>query len=257
MSAKQLIAVRKPKMDIFVFNAQELDALAGRYQDGYNSALPYPHLVIDDFLPADAAARLLAVFPSADDPPWLDWRVRDTVHQPLKQGIGHASRLASAHPFVKNMMFAFNSSPMILFLEALTGIRGLIPDPHLSGGGLHQSLPGGKLSIHADFNYLESVGLYRRINLLLYLNKDWKDDYGGHLELWDHQMSHWVKRILPAFNRCVIFNTSYSSYHGHPDPLACPPNTTRKSIAFCYYARNSHEGESAVRATSWQARPTD
>src|SRR5437870_3837368 len=141
--------------EIFVFKARQLLKLAERHRSAYSSNPPYPHALIDNFLPQRAAERLVAVFPKPDDHVWLDWRKRDTIHQPRKQGIGHAERLEGANPFLHNMLFAFNSSPMIRFLERLTGIEGLIPDPHLTGGGLQQILPQGRLAIHADFNYLE------------------------------------------------------------------------------------------------------
>jgi hypothetical protein len=243
---------RERKQDIFVFNADELAQRAGSLVREYRSALPYPHVVIDHFLPAWVGDRLVSVFPVPDDPLWLDWTKRDVLHQPGKQGIGHARQLEGADPFIHNVLFAFNSYPMIRFLETLTGIVGLVPDPSYVGGGLHQILPGGTLAVHADFNYLEHVGLYRRLNLLLYLNKGWKESYGGHLEMWDASMSRCVKRILPIFNRCVIFNTLDTAHHGHPEPLACPREKTRKSLALYYYSRESFAGAAERHGVLWQ-----
>lgn len=241
--------------EIFVFKNAHLLKLAHQHSSTYSTTPPYPHALIDGFLPDLVAERLAAVFPKPDDVVWLNWRERDIIHQPLKQGIGQAERLESVHPFVHNVIFAFNSYPMIRFLERLTGIEGLIPDPHLSGGGLHQILPGGSLAIHADFNYLEKLKLYRRVNLLLFLNKNWREAYGGHLEMWDESMRQRVKRILPLFNRCVIFNTSRTSYHGHPQPLDCPSEVTRKSLAFYYYTRDSATDDSQPHSTLWQNLP--
>lgn len=239
----------------FVFDDAALQAVAQRHAAGYNSADPFPHAVIDDFLPTAAAQQLLDVFPATDSPIWFDWQTRDVVNQPKKQGIGHASRLEGADPFIHQMMLAFNSYPFIHFLETLTGIDGLIPDPHLHGGGLHQILPGGILKVHADFNYLEKLKLYRRINVLLYLNQNWREEYGGAIELWDKTMSHAVQKVLPLFNRCVIFNTDTHSYHGHPDPLACPEGSTRKSVAFYYYTVERRESDNEHHSTLWQERP--
>ena len=237
--------------EIFVFEASRLLKLAKQHRSTYATNTPYPHAIIEDFLPHRVAERLLAVFPKSNDSAWLDWRKRDGVHQPRKQGIGDAERLENVHPFIHNVIFAFNSSSMIRFLETLTGIDGLIPDPHVIGGGLHQILPLGKLSIHADFNYLDRLKLYRRLNVLLYLNEDWDEAYGGHLEMWDASMDRCVKRIAPIFNRCVIFSTSRMSFHGHPQPLNCPPDVTRKSMAFYYYTRDS--GDDGERhETLWQ-----
>ncbi|HEV3383297.1 MAG TPA: 2OG-Fe(II) oxygenase [Gemmata sp.] len=132
-----------------------------------------------------------------------------------------------------------------------------MPDPHYEGGGLHQIEPGGFLKIHADFNYHTRLRLDRRINLIVYLNKDWQEDYNGHLELWDRNMTHCVHKILPAYNRCVVFSTTDWSYHGHPEKLTWPAGRTRKSLALYYYTNGRPEEEkSDAHGTLWQERPT-
>ena len=149
-----------------------------------------------------------------------------------------------------------NSSAFTKFLENLTGIEGLIPDPHFRGGGLHQVERGGYLDIHCDFNVYEKLNLDRRLNVLIYLNKDWKKEYGGDLELWDKNMTKAVARISPIFNRFVVFATDDYSYHGHPDPLKCPEDKTRKSLALYYYTNGRPSDEvSESHTTLFQHRP--
>jgi hypothetical protein len=154
------------------------------------------------------------------------------------------------------LLYELNSSMLVGFLEQLTGIEGLIPDPYFWGGGLHQITRGGYLKVHADFNRYSKLRLDRRLNLLLYLNRDWKEEYGGHLELWNEQMTTCERKILPIFNRCVVFSTTDYSYHGHPDPLNCPEQQTRKSLALYYYTNGRlEEGVSPVHTTLFQRRP--
>lgn len=142
------------------------------------------------------------------------------------------------------------------FLEQLTGIQGLVPDPHFIGGGLHQIPRGAKLGIHADFNRYARLKLDRRINALFFLNRDWDPAWGGQLELWDREMKECRRRVDPIFNRLVVFNTTSDSYHGHPDPLACPEHVTRKSIAFYYYSNGRPLRERRIaHSTLWQRRP--
>ena len=130
------------------------------------------------------------------------------------------------------------------FIQLLTGINEtLLGDPYFVGGGLHQIKRGGCLKIHADFNKHELTGLDRRVNILIYLNKNWKNDYGGHLELWDRDMKLCVKRILPEFNTVVIFNTTNYTYHGHPDSLNCPEGMSRKSLALYYFSNGRPQTE--------------
>lgn len=236
----------------FSFDTKQLESLAIARHEQYTITKPFPHAVFDNFLTEQQANYILKDFPKPDSPIWLDWRQRDTLHQPKKQGIGHAQRLEGVSPYILSVLAAFNSYPFLNFLEKLTGINKLLPDPYFHGGGLHQILSGGKLAVHTDFNQLDAINLYRRINVLLYLNKDWKEDYNGALELWDQQMTQCEASVMPIFNRLVVFNTNKTSFHGHPKPLNTPDNITRKSIALYYYTALPNRDESYDGITDWQ-----
>lgn len=144
--------------------------------------------------------------------------------------------------FTQGFIDYLNSRPFLDFLTALTGIENLIPDPYLIGGGIHKIRRGGELGLHADFSYHQNTRLDRRINVLIYLNNDWKEEYGGHFELWNQDRTKCVKRILPIFNRMAIFSTTSTSFRGHPDPLTCPPDRQRTSIAMYYYTNGRNDG---------------
>jgi len=151
-------------------------------------------------------------FPNTSSTVWLDWEKRDTVHQPKKQGIGHASRLNDVSPRPLNFLYTFISYLFLNFLEKLTGIKKLLPDLYFHGGGLHQILSGGKLSLHTDFNDLKKLNLYRRINVLFYLNKDWKAEYNGNLELWCKDCQECIKSISPTFNKLVVLTQTKNRF---------------------------------------------
>lgn len=214
---------------MFFFDPRKLLESADRFHADYLNATPFPHIVLDQFFPEETLNPIYAEFLSPQEGQWTKRYHENSQKLELtdETQMGEATR---------HFLAQLNSSAFLIFLERLTGITGLIPDPHFSGGGLHQIERGGFLNIHADFNYLQRLGLYRRLNLLLYLNKDWKEEYGGHLELWSRDMSRCEKRLLPVFNRCVIFNTTDRSFHGHPEPVACPEGMTRKSLALYYYS---------------------
>jgi len=192
------------------------------------------------------------MFPKPSSEVWLDWTKRDTVHQPKKQGIGHASRLKGVDPDLLNLLNAFNSYPFLNFLKKLTGIDKLLPDPYFHGGGFHQILNGGKLAVHTDFNDLKKLDIYRRINVLFYLNKNWKDSYNGNLELWSSGCQERVKSISPTFNKLVVFDTDKESFHGHPTPLNTSDNIIRKSIALYYYTAQPVNESKYDGNTDWQ-----
>ena len=236
----------------FTFRIASLEPIAKRLSMEYRNADPFPHVVIDDFLDARVADKVLKVFPEKDSSIWLDWHKRDTIHQPKKLGIGHARRLMDVSPYLQNILDAFNSYPFLSFLENLTGIRKLLPDPYFHGGGIHQILNGGRLDIHTDFNELSELDLFRRINVLFYLNKNWKSEYKGNLELWDTRMAECRKEVQPIFNRLVIFNTDKFSFHGHPKPLNTPEHITRKSLALYYYTAKPVPYHRYDRITDWQ-----
>ncbi len=227
-------------------------AIGQQQMDDYAFAEPFCHAVIEDFLPEALAENILKHFPA-------DQKAHDKIYQ---KGYGGQFKRqvqpADCDEFTRCVFAFFNSSAMLRFLEGITNIQGLLPDPYFAGGGFHEISTGGLLGIHADFRVNEGLQLIRRVNVLIYFNKNWQDSYGGKLELWDKAMTHKVKEIAPLFNRCVIFNTDADSFHGHPDPLTTPPGITRKSIALYYYTAvpvANDSGES--RHTLYVARPND
>jgi 2OG-Fe(II) oxygenase superfamily len=228
---------------------QKLQALAKEKAEEYKNNKPFPHIYFDDFLPLEAAEAALRDFP---EPKQITWSEFNNPNE-KKLAFDVVEKLP---PIVRDVLYFLNSRPMIEFLEVLTGIQGVIPDPYFVGGGLHQIKRGGKLGVHADFNYHTKYKLDRRINLLIYMNKGWKEEYGGHFELWNQDMSRAEKKVLPLFNRCAIFSTTNFSYHGHPTPLSCPPDRTRKSIATYYYSNGRPEEEvTEVHSTLFQETP--
>ena len=229
--------------------ADHLLKLAQANAERYATAGPFPHIYFDNFLPTAVAEAALHDFP---EPKQAKWSEFDSPNE-KKLAFDIVERLPSA---VRDVLYFLNSRPMLEFLEILTGIKGVIPDPYFVGGGLHQIKPGGKLAVHADFNHHVRLNLERRINVLVYLNKDWKEEYGGHFELWNKDMTQAEQKILPVFNRCAIFSTTSTSYHGHPDPLMCPPDRTRKSIATYYYSNGRPEEEARdAHSTLFVRRP--
>jgi Rps23 Pro-64 3,4-dihydroxylase Tpa1-like proline 4-hydroxylase len=232
--------------------AAQLETLAKARAEEYKANTPYPHVYCDDFLPSEVAEAALRHFP---EPKEADWHASTDVNQRKKLAFDVVEKLPTS---IRDVLYFLNSRPMIKFLETLTGIQGVLPDPYYTGGGLHQIRPGGLVEVHADFSYHKTLRLDRRINVLVYLNKDWKEEYGGHFELWDRDVQRAEKKILPVFNRCAIFSTTSVSFHGHPIPLSCPPDRNRKSIATYYYSNGRPEEDPGLthrHEVSFQERP--
>lgn len=231
----------------FYFDRAALQEMARQHAADFRTAKPFRHAVIDGFLPEDVIDELIRVYPSPHGESWTRF------YNPLERKFALSDE-ALVPPQIKHVLQQFNSQVFVDFLERLTGIEGLIPDPHLVGGGLHQIERDGLLKVHADFNRHPRLNLERRLNVLLYLNRDWQEEYGGQLELWDRQMSRAVTRILPVANRMVVFATTATSYHGHPDPLTSPPGRFRRSLAWYYYTA-PRAADRRGHGTLFQARP--
>lgn len=233
----------------FRLDRERLMALAEANREAYGSARPFPHIALDNFLPEELLDEVLGEFPK---PQQADWFAFDSATE-RKLASKDDSVMGTA---TRHLLAELNSAAFIEFLERLTGIEGLIPDPHFVGGGLHQIERGGHLKVHADFNIHPRTRLERRLNVIVYLNRGWQPEYGGALELWNRDMSAAETKILPLFNRCAIFSTTSTSFHGHPEPLACPEGETRKSLALYYYTRDRPAGEDfGEHNTLFQARP--
>lgn len=244
------MAVLKPlERDGYIyFDEEESKAAGAALAERYQTAQPFPHIVIDDFLPADFLRGLLGEFPDSTGKTYFDREQERFKFQFQPKDIPGRR--------MRNLVMELNSPPVLRFLQAMTGIKGLVADPYYVGGGLHETKSGGHLGVHADFNVHKGMNLERRLNLLVYLNDDWPDSYGGHLELWDQKMEQCRERVSPVIGRAVVFNTSLDSYHGQPDPVSCPPDRSRRSIATYYYTARA-EGLASIpdRTTAFQARP--
>ncbi len=211
-------------------------------------AKPYPHVILDHLLHSDAAEQLLADFSAASENEWDHYKVANTN----KLQFNNPDHFGAA---TKAIIGELNSAKFINLLKAITDIDNLMPDHNLEGGGLHQIERGGHLNIHADFTvHPHHRNWQRRLNLIVYLNKNWADEYGGQLQLWDKEVKNCVASIAPHFNRAVVFRTDADSFHGHPEPLRCPPKVSRKSLALYFYTK---ELAPVIRSTNFRARPED
>jgi Rps23 Pro-64 3,4-dihydroxylase Tpa1-like proline 4-hydroxylase len=196
-------------------------------QKTFHNARPFEHIVIPSFFSDEIAKALMSEFP--DPSSSHDWKHYDN---PLEQK--YSLNTFDGLPVSKRVFDALQSPEVVSMMKAITGISDLESDPHLHGAGLHVYPKNGKLDIHLDYSIHPVSGKERRVNLIVYLNPEWKPEYGGNLELWDAEMKERTEVIMPAFNTAVLFRTSDISYHGLPKPIQCPSEQFRKSFAIYY-----------------------
>lgn len=217
---------------------KNLDELGKKLAPVYQNNPPFPNIYIDDFFDKEMLTKVLGEFPDLE-------KEADKIHYKNP----NENKLASKgkQSFKENtskLVDYLNSPTFIKFLQEMTGIKEqLVADPYYEGGGFHEIKKGGFLKLHVDFHKHRKLNLDRRLNLLVYLNKDWDESYGGHFELWEKDMSKRAVKILPIFNRMALFSTSGDSWHGHPDELTCPDDRSRKSLALYYYSEGRPENE--------------
>ncbi|MEO1606440.1 MAG: 2OG-Fe(II) oxygenase [Pseudomonadota bacterium] len=214
-------------IDALTFDPKIAKEIGASYADKYQDKHPFDHICIDNFLPMPVIERVRADLDTLPDAQ----QSFDAAEEKLKSQY-NPDRMPD---YSRHLFQAFNSRPFIFFLEEMTGIKGLIPDPYYIGAGVHKTLNGGYLNIHADFNVHKQMRLERRLNVLIYLNPPWKAEWGGSFEVWDKPMEKKVASFAPTENRMCCFSTGSDTWHGNPEPVNHPDGLPRLSIALYYY----------------------
>jgi hypothetical protein len=222
---------------VTLFDDPHYARLALESKDRFKSNDPYPHIVLDNFLPADVASALAQAYPDPNDST-VRWKTHANKNV-VRRFVEDVSSLSIPMRLLANAVI---SRQCLLFLEALTGIDCLFADPYFIGGGAMATGPGEFLKIHADFNWHHKLQAHRRLNVLLYLAPEWKAEWGGHLELWSKDMTSKVQ-IEPIFNRAVIFEVTDDSNHGQPQPLQTPPGIYRRVFSTFYYTTRKTDAD--------------
>jgi len=216
-------------------------------------ARPFPHFKIDNFLDEEFANRVLEAFPSYEEAVKVG-RLFTAVNERKKVQVTNASLFAEP---ITQLNQALAAPEFLELLAYVLDIPNLLADDQLIGGGIHQTGPRGHLDVHIDFNYIEERQLHRRLNILIYFNKDWQAEWGGNIELWDKDVKVCHHSFAPIFNRCVVFATSEISFHG-VSAVLCPPDENRKSFAAYYYTKEAPVGWTGeTHSTIFKARPNE
>jgi Rps23 Pro-64 3,4-dihydroxylase Tpa1-like proline 4-hydroxylase len=214
-----------------------------RLREVFATNSPFPHVVVDNLFPPQLISNLVSEFPTPSDQSW-DRSVVEGIQVKLRSNWTTEDDIS---PITAEVVNFFNSGSFMKSLSTITGVQKLISDPYFTGGGRNCILPGGVLDVHADGNWHDDMGVHRRLNAILYLNENWKEEWGGHFELWDRNLTGCVKAVSPLANRLLIFETHDFTYHGHPNPLACPEGENRKSLIFYYYTAEPRPSEQILR----------
>lgn len=233
-----------------LFPYEKWSPQVGKLAKQYRENRPCPHILLESFLDPALASAMAKEFPRPTTDAWTQYKHAN------ENKLGMPKRELFP-PTIGAVTDELNSPEFVAWLSELTGIPNLIADPMLEGGGLHQSGPGGYLNVHTDFSMHHfHKNWHRRVNLILYLNPGWREEWGGSIELWELKMTRCAAKYAPLLNHALIFATNEKSLHGFPDPLTCPEGESRKSIALYYYTLEPG-GKIAVHSTDYFSRPQD
>lgn len=226
------------------FTSNRIDEL----RDIFRHNKPFPHIVFDGLFSPVLLELMAAEF---DDLRPEQLRRYNNINE-KKIATKANCRLGTAAQLYFNTIY---SGAFFDFLQRITGIEGLIPDPGLTSGGLHEIPSGGRFELHTDFNQHSVTKLENRLVFITYLNKDWLPSYGGALELWSMDEQKCMAEIQPIFGRSILFAQSSKSLHGHPNPVDAPNGRTRRSAAAYFYTNGCAAGETTLFHTTQFFKP--
>lgn len=210
----------------------------------FTEAHPFPHIIYDNFFDEDIARQLSEEVPGTDNPIWLQYN--------NKLENKFACNMWDKFPKTTYQVFSYFCNPnFVSLLSQVTGIFPLIADVGLHGGGWHVHTRGGMLNVHKDYSIHPKMKLERALNLIVYLTPNWNSEWGGGLGLWtekDEQPDELIHTVDCLFNRAVLFDTRKNSWHGLPQPIECPDNVRRTSIAIYYMTTPSNSADLRERA---------
>lgn len=233
--------ILEEKLDLF--RRQENSSFFGSWTDNisklkvsFQEAQPFPHLKIDNFLNKDYIELISRKFPH-DFENWYKY------YNPLEVKFAN-DHIEKFDECIQSLFYMLSTSEIISLFSDLSGIKDLEYDPYLHGAGLHAHPRYGRLNLHLDYEkHPHLQDKERRLNIILFLSQNWKDDWKGDNQLWDNQLKSFISTKV-KFNRAIIFQTNNISWHGLPDKIMCPEGVFRKSLAYYYISPLVSKNES-------------
>ena len=230
------------------FDRERLEREADSLRAEYLAATTWPHVIIRGAFPDEVVAAAAAECMQLENEDMLLTAGPAQVKQESASGLG---------PRTTELLATLDSDFFKGLIEKITGVKDPIADTTHALGGMHRSKQGGFTLIHRDFRRQPETNLHHRVNMLLYLNPEWHEDWGGYLELWPSNMKAVGKRVAPLGNTLLIWETHDQTLHGLPDPVACPPGVSRVSLASYWYTEKPRETPVKLRRPVFARRPQD
>jgi len=204
-------------------------------QRQYRSHPGYSKLEIPNFLPGDVVKQMAE---ELDNIP-----LKDCKKFTRKGSCMYEYNNVDNTPIQDEVVSTMHSSTFLKWLQEVTDTVDLIPDPHLVGAGYAKAFSGDSLKVHTDFNWNEQLRLHRRLSVIIYLNENWKESWGGNLDFYDTDRNSIISRVVPSFGNLVVWSYDNLAYHGYPEPMKLPAGYSRKNLRLFYYVSNAQHDD--------------
>lgn len=200
---------------------------------------PYDHIIINNFIDSSYYDEIQKILPDKPTQTW--WKYENPLE--VKYALDDFELM---HPLIQNIFYALSHDKIINKLKNIFNIHNLEYDPYCHGGGLHMHPKYGRLNIHLDYEKHPITNKQRRLNIILYLNDNWDNEWNGDTQLFSTDLKDCIVKSYPKSNTAIIFITNDNSWHGVPEIIKCPENIYRKTLAY-YYVSNFDENKSEYR----------
>jgi dTDP-glucose 4,6-dehydratase len=189
---------------------------------------PYDHIIIPNFLNEEFAEKIFSEFPiDIHSENWYEY------NNPIEKKFAN-DNISLMPRCIKKLFNLLSCKEITEKINLLSGIEKLEYDPYLHGAGLHIHSKGGKLDMHLDYEKHPNLDKERRLNIIIYMSKNWQKEWNGDSELWNKDLTKCVVKSPVVFNTALIFKTNEISWHGLPEEITCPEGIFRKTIAYYY-----------------------
>jgi len=226
----------------------DIDLLTNKYDPkdyavDYSHGTPIPWATFDDFLPEHILKNIQQEFDLIPKHIWSRFTRNGSF-------MFECNNLKFS-PKIRQLIMELNSAEFLQWLEGITGIKKLIPDPHLIGAGLMRCGPGHSLKLHTDFNWNNELNLNRALSMIIYVSKEWNTEWQGSLEFWNFDKTQCLHKIDPVPNRMLLWNYDSQLIHGHPNAIDCPPGVSRDGLRLFYFTSNAVPDSPPHRSLYW------
>lgn len=219
---------------------QEKESLKQQYTLSKNKI---GYFYIDNLLPPEIANTIYDCFPKPENM---------TLKKSIREYKYVAAQMDKYNPILEEIIYAFQTQKIVNIIKEICDIDNICPDENLYAGGISAMGNGNFLNPHLDNSHDKDRNMWRILNLLFYVTPDWKDENGGHLEIWPNGLKEEQNTLHSKFNRLIVMSTHQKSWHS-VSPVTV--NKSRCCISNYYFSSEAPAENEKFHITTFRGRP--